>query len=119
MEEQAKEQKLRVAREYPLGCSFWVKMIFTLGLYFLWWQAKQLVVTNRRVIYRSGLIGKQERSIPLSRVQDVSIKYSVMGRFLRYGDVRVESAGGGATEIVAKGIGNPGSLQKAILEQVR
>lgn len=114
-----KERTIKTAREYPLGCGFLLKLIFTLGIYFFRWRSTRLVVTNRRVIWRTGLIGKSERSIPLSRVQDVSISYSVLGRIMRYGNVRVESAGGSATEIEAKGIGNPGGVQKAILEQVQ
>jgi len=79
--------------------------------------AKQLMVTNRRVIWRSGVFGKSERSIPLSRVTDVSVNYGLMGRMLGYGNVRIESAGGPGTEIVANEISDPDGVRDAILSQ--
>jgi uncharacterized membrane protein YdbT with pleckstrin-like domain len=112
------EQIIKVARENPLGCGCVTKVILTLGVYILWWAAKQLVVTNRRVIWRTGVFGKSERSIPLSRVQDVSVSYGPMGRILRYGNVRVESAGEATTEIVAIDISDPEGVKDAILRQV-
>jgi len=118
MMSEQQEQIIKIAREYPLGCGCITKAILTLGLYLLFWRAKALLVTNRRVIWRTGLIGKSERSIPLSRVQDVSIKYGLPGRILGYGDVRVESAGGGETEIVATAISDPEGTQQAILSQL-
>ena len=117
MDEQ-QEQIIKVARENPLGCGCVTKVILTLGVYILWWAAKQLVVTNRRVIWRAGVFGKSERSIPLSRVQDVSVSYGPMGRILRYGNVRVESAGEATTEIVAIDISDPEGVKDAILRQV-
>lgn len=112
------EQVIKVTREFPLGCGCVTKAILTLGLYILWWAARQLIVTNRRVIFRSGVLGKSERSIPLSRVQDVSVRYGIAGRILGYGDVRIESAGGGATEIVALGVSDPDGVKEAILSQI-
>jgi len=112
------ERTLKISREYPLGCGFMIKVALTLGLYLIWWMAKQLIVTNRRVILRQGVLGKKERSIPLSRVQDVSVSYGPLGRILRYGNIRVESAGGAATEIVAKGISDPEGVKNAIIRQL-
>jgi hypothetical protein len=116
---QQDEQVIKVAGEHPLGCGCLMKACLTLGLYILWWSAKRIIVTNRRVIWRSGVFGKGERSIPLSRVQDVSVSYGLIGRILGYGTVRVESAGGPKTEIVATAVSDPLGVKDAILRQVR
>jgi len=117
-EERLDERVIKRAREHPLGCGCLTKGLITLGLYVFWWAAKQLIVTDRRVVWREGVITKKERSVPLSRVQDVSVKRSLIGRLLGYGDVRVESAGGPATEIVAPGIEDPEGVKEAILRQI-
>ena len=113
------ERIIKTSRESPLGCGFWLKVCFTFGLYLIWWHAKRLIVTNRRVIRRSGVLGRAERSIPLSRVQDVSIRYNPIGRLPGYGNVRIESAGGRLTEIVAYGISDPQGVRDAIIRQVK
>lgn len=105
-------------RESPLSLTFWVRLIFTLGLYIFWWLAKTLTVTNRRVVWRRGLLSSKERSVPLRQVQDVGISYSLFGRLLGFGTIRVESAGGPATEIVAPRIPGPGQVRDAIVEQL-
>ena len=117
MDEQP-ERVMKTAREYPLGSGFLIKVVLTLGLYLVWWTARQIVVTNRRVIWREGVLAKKERSVPLSRIQDVSVSYGIIGRIMGYGDVRVESAGGPATEIKAAGVSDPGGVKDAILRQV-
>ena len=116
---QQREQVIKVAREYPLRLGCLTKVVLTGGLYILWWATKQLVVTNRRVFWRSGVLGKSERSIPLNQVQDVSVSYGPKGRILGYGDVRIESAGAATTEITATNISDPDGVKDAILRQVR
>ena len=112
---QEREQVITVARENPLGCGCMTKALLTLGLYLLWWASKQLVVTTRRVIWKSGVLGKTERTIPLDRVTDISVDYGLMGRILGYGNIRIETAGGPGTEIAANGITNPNAVRDAIL----
>jgi uncharacterized membrane protein YdbT with pleckstrin-like domain len=64
------------------------------------------------------VLGKKERTIPSSRVQDVSVSYGILGRIFRYGDIRVESAGSASTEIVFLNVNAPEKLKKAILQNV-
>lgn len=112
------EQTIMTTRESWLSIGFWMKLLFTIGFYFFWWLGKKLVVTNRRVYYKTGLLGGNERSIPLNRVTDISVSRGVFGAVLGYGSIRIESAGGGGTEIVASGIRGPKDVQDAILRQV-
>ena len=60
---------------------------------FIKWATSQYVLTNRRVIVRSGIIARQGRDMPLARVNDVHFRYGVIDRLLGCGDLVVESAG--------------------------
>jgi uncharacterized membrane protein YdbT with pleckstrin-like domain len=57
------------------------------------WATSQYVITNRRVIVRSGIVARQGRDMPLARVNDVHFSYGVIDRILGCGDLIVESAG--------------------------
>ena len=56
------------------------------------WVTTQFVFTNRRIIVRRGLVSKQGRDMPLSKVNNVSFDVSILGRILNYGTLTVESA---------------------------
>jgi putative membrane protein len=111
------EKELMVAREYPWGCGCLTKAILTLGLYFIWWAAKKLVVTNKSVKWQSGVFNKRERVIPVNRVTDVVVHRGLFGRMLGYGNISIESAGGPGTEIVASGVQKPDAVRDTILSQ--
>ena len=69
--------------------SIWLRWIVTLGFYEIWRRRTQFIVTNRRVVWRRGLINRSERSVPLSRVQDVTTRKGLLT-----GWVELSSAGG-------------------------
>lgn len=61
---------------------------------FLRWLTTSYVVTDRRLITRSGVITRQGRDLPLSRVKDVTFEHGgLLERMLRCGTVVVESDG--------------------------
>jgi membrane protein YdbS with pleckstrin-like domain len=49
-------------------------------------------LTNHKLEMRYGLIAKQLRNIPLAKIQDVTVTSSVWQRFLRLGDIIIDSA---------------------------
>jgi uncharacterized membrane protein YdbT with pleckstrin-like domain len=57
------------------------------------WSTTNLVVTSDRLIYRSGLVAKQGKEIPLERLNDISFHQSVLERILGAGDLLIESGG--------------------------
>jgi uncharacterized membrane protein YdbT with pleckstrin-like domain len=57
------------------------------------WQTTRYVLTNRRVVIRTGVLGRSGRDIPLTRVNDVSFHHSLLERMLRCGTLTIESAG--------------------------
>ncbi|MBN1964125.1 MAG: PH domain-containing protein, partial [Anaerolineae bacterium] len=86
---------------------FWLKTIFSLGIWLLWWRNNYLALTSRSIIRREGVFTKKERAIPLSQVQDVSISYGIIRRILGHGDIRIETAGSGGTEIIMHNVDKP------------
>jgi putative membrane protein len=51
-------------------------------------------VQNGELITHQGVLGRTQRIIPLSRVQDIRIEQSVLHRLFKMADVHVETAGG-------------------------
>jgi len=88
----------------PGGGGSNVALVFIGGvavLLFLWlafwpfvvWRSTHFVFTNERVLLREGVFNRQQRDIPLTRVNDVSSNQSLLDRLLGCGKLTVESAG--------------------------
>jgi uncharacterized membrane protein YdbT with pleckstrin-like domain len=60
---------------------------------FLTWLTTRYVLTDRRVLMRSGVLSKSGRDVPLTRVNDVSFKATIIERMFRSGTLTIESAG--------------------------
>ncbi len=52
-----------------------------------------LVLTTDRLIYRSGVLARTARDIPLERINDISYRQALWERLLGTGDLVIESAG--------------------------
>jgi uncharacterized membrane protein YdbT with pleckstrin-like domain len=63
----------------------------SLGLYLPWWRAGWIVLTDRRLIIRAGVLNRGERGLPLHFVQDATVHRSWLG----LGTISVSTAGGG------------------------
>lgn len=55
-------------------------------------------ITPRQIVIQSGVINRQNRSIPIERVQNVEIEQRLLARFLNLAQVRLETAGSASTE---------------------
>lgn len=72
-----------------------VGLIAALALWFipmLKWMTTVYILTNRRLMMRDGIISKQGRDMPLTRVNDVSFNISLWERIMRYGTLSIQSA---------------------------
>jgi uncharacterized membrane protein YdbT with pleckstrin-like domain len=74
-------------------------LMFGIGL--LFWLAAainvlttELVITNKRVIAKFGLISRKTVELKISRVESVQVDQSIVGRIFNYGSIIVSGAGG-------------------------
>ncbi|NJP68290.1 PH domain-containing protein [Streptomyces spiramenti] len=58
----------------------------------LQWRSTVYVLTTKRLHKRTGFITKAGRSIPLTRINDVSYSVGLWERIMRYGTLHVQSA---------------------------
>jgi len=66
----------------------------------------------------SGIISKKKKIIPWSLVSDVSMHKSILGNFLDYGDIFVNSIGGNKERIVMRGISDPEKALRKIENKI-
>lgn len=57
-------------------------------------ETTELVITNRRIIAKFGLISRYTIEINLSKIESISVSQSILGRFLNYGDLQIVGTGG-------------------------
>ncbi|MCW2572768.1 MAG: rane-flanked domain [Frankiales bacterium] len=71
--------------------------LLLLGMYslrpFLHWITTHFVITDRRVLVRTGIFARTGRDIPLSRINDITFSHTFLERLLGCGTLVVESAG--------------------------
>ncbi|MFC6785678.1 PH domain-containing protein [Halobaculum halobium] len=70
------------------------------------WYRFEYEVLSDRLVVTSGVVSRQDREIPLHRVQNVDVRRSVLQRALGIATVTVETAGGGATEATLDAVGS-------------
>ncbi|EGD56625.1 PH domain-containing protein [Gordonia neofelifaecis] len=56
------------------------------------WKTTHFVVTDRRVIYRNGILTRSGIDIPIRRINTVEFRHGLVDRMLRTGTLVIESA---------------------------
>lgn len=83
-----------------LGSIFWMTVVPLVAVVWLVMVAgrvfriltTEIAITDRRVMSKSGFIATDVKVTPLSKVNNVNVKQSVLGNFLDYGDIEVTTA---------------------------
>ena len=71
----------------------WALLVVWLTLRpFLAWLTTHFVITDRRVMYRHGLLTRAGIDIPLARISSVEFSHGLLDRMLRTGTLSIESA---------------------------
>ncbi len=109
----------------PEGWPDWVRwavviagLLFFLGVPgrgLISWGTSHFVVTNERVIHRSGWLSRRSMEMQLERINDVKFEQSVLERIVGAGDLVIESAGEYGQNHFTD-IRNPEEVQKLIYE---
>lgn len=74
--------------------------------------ATEIVVTDHRVIYKTGLISRHTVEMNISKVETVDVEQDIMGRLLNYGTVLVRGTGESLEPL--RHIDSPLALRNAI-----
>ena len=92
-----------------------LKSIFTLTLaaWFDRWFS-EFVITNRRIIIKTGIIGRETFEMNLSKIESVNVDQSILGRILNYGSITIIGSGG--TKETFNKIARPLAFRKAFQE---
>jgi uncharacterized membrane protein YdbT with pleckstrin-like domain len=81
-----------IERWILVGIAAIVVIWFTV-LPYLRWITTRYVLTNDRLVIRTGILARHGRDVPLNRINDVSFSETIFERMLRSGTLVVESAG--------------------------
>ena len=78
--------------KWPIAIGILVYAGFVVVKYFTW-SYTHFVLTDRRVISRSGIVSKRGTEIPLERINNIDFHQRIWERVIGAGDLDIESAG--------------------------
>jgi len=98
--------------------SLGVVALALLWLIVVWvrWQATTYTLTDQRITIETGVFSRQEKIIPIDRVQDCATRQSILGRILSYGRVEIDAAGSQGAEILLH-LPRPGQFRDQVFTQ--
>lgn len=109
-----------VFKSYPLICV----VLILLGLSSPFFAIKSLIVfittecvlTDRRVLAKTGLISRESVELLLSKVEGLQVQQSILGRLFNFGTVVISGTGGSTNPF--SGISRPLKFRKRLQEQI-
>jgi len=72
----------------------------------------EIVVTNERFVYKTGVIAFRTEEIALDNIETIGIEQSILGRVLGYGTITVH--GTGSERVTISMVSNPVDLRRHI-----
>jgi membrane protein YdbS with pleckstrin-like domain len=100
-----------------LGVGLALAWAVWLGARLVSWQTTHFVVTSERLVFRSGILAKHTRDIPLDKINDLASSQTFFERILGAGDLLIESAGERGLQTF-KDIPHPNAVQQEIYRQM-
>ena len=98
--------------------SLGVAALALLWLMVVWigWRSITYTLTDQRITIQTGVFSRQEKIIPVDRVQDCTTRQSLIGRIFGYGRVEVDAAGAQGAEVLDY-LPNPGEFRDQVFVQ--
>ena len=103
-----------------------LRTVLTLGvlaLALLWaivvwirWRSTTYTLSDQRITIEAGVFSRQEKIIPIDRVQDCTTRQSIFGRMIGYGRVEVDAAGAQGAEVLDH-LPTPGEFRDQVFLQ--
>lgn len=81
------------------------------------YQSVTCVITTAKLTKRTGIVGKSVQTVPLDRIQNVSLTQSSLQRVVDCGDISVETAGSHGAELVFESVPNPAAVNGTLVDQ--
>jgi membrane protein YdbS with pleckstrin-like domain len=88
-----------------------------LALRLLAWRFTFFLVSDQRVVYRTGVLARRGVEIPLSRIANINFEQSIWTRLIGAGDLDIESAGREGTTKFSD-VRHPDEVQREIYRQM-
>jgi uncharacterized membrane protein YdbT with pleckstrin-like domain len=89
-----------------------VAVVLLVREWYEWW-ITEIAVTNRRVIYKKGLIRRQTNEMNMDKVESVQVEQSALGRLFDFGSVKILGTGEGFETLQT--IAGPIKLRNSII----
>jgi uncharacterized membrane protein YdbT with pleckstrin-like domain len=93
----------------------WILLLVTIPIAVYEWLRLRTMehgVTNKRVIYKRGIISRQTEEMKLGSIETVEIDQGIWGRILGFGDIRV--TGKGISDVLFRRMDNPMEVKRRI-----
>lgn len=88
-----------------------------LGFKYVEWTFTHFVITDRRVIWRTGVMAKHGTEIPLERITNINFQQPIFDRMIGAGDLDIESAGSQGQSHF-ENVRHPDAVQQEIYKQI-
>lgn len=93
----------------------WAALGFPVPLIMLWFDwlrtsCRQLLITNKRVIQKYGILSITTEELNIAKIESVEIRQSVAGRLLGYASIHF--SGTGTSDVVFEAISEPWEIKK-------
>lgn len=75
----------------------------------------EMAVTNKRVIIKTGIISRRTIEMNLSKIENIEVNQSIIGRIFGYGIITIVGTGG--THEPFKNVSQPLDFRKSVLAQ--
>lgn len=81
-------------------------------------RSTRYVITTDEVYKKTGLLSRAVINLRMDRIQNTSFSQSLTERVLHFGDVHIDTAGSGTTELVLESVPHPDRVNGIITEQL-
>ena len=100
--------------------AMFVLMLITM-IYIVWqiisWYSKEYILTETKIVVKSGVLVTNKNNLPYSKIQDVNLSQSILGRIFNIGSISAYSAYDN-NNILIENIGNPSELEDIIFDKM-
>jgi len=107
---------IALAYSQSVGLVIGVIGVFMGAVALVRYNASEFAVTNRRVIFKVGALGRRSLEVELNRVEGIDVEQSAFGRLFDYGTIGVRGIGG--TEESFPAIAAPLAFRKHVGEML-